>query len=163
MKKIRLFLITFIYVGVTYGQKMNIEVNTKAKAYSIDSIQINAPINRVYSIIADINDWYKWLEGVSEVHIIGNAEEGKAFIWKAKGYKIKSKIHTVLLNSNIGWTGKMWWIRAIHNWHFESTPAGGTKVITEESFAGFCSTLLQNSLKKDMRSDLVCLKKESEK
>ena len=163
MKKIKLFLITLIYIGAIYGQEMNIEVNSMAKAYSIDSIQINAPINKVYSIIANINDWPKWLDGVTEVHINGDAEVGKAFIWKAKGYKIKSKIHTVRLNSDIGWIGKMWWIRAIHNWHFESVPTGGTKVIVKECFAGFCSALFQNSLKKDMRSDLICLKKGSEK
>jgi uncharacterized membrane protein len=163
MKKITLILIVLIYCGAIYGQKMNVEVNSKAKAYSIDSIQINASIDKVYSLIANINEWPKWFEGVTEVQINGNVEEGKGFIWKAKGYKIKSKIHTVLPNSDIGWTGSMWWIKATHNWHFESLPNGGTKVTVKECFEGFCSSMMKNSLKKDMRSDLVCLKKESEK
>lgn len=163
MKKIKLIMIALIFVSAIHAQKMNVEVNSNAKAYSIDSIQINAPIDKVYSLIANINDWPKWFEGVTEVQIIGNAEEGKEFNWKAKGYKIKSKIHTVRHNSDIGWTGKMWWIKATHNWHFESVASGVTMVIVEECFEGFCSGMMKNSLKKDMRNDLTGLKKESEK
>lgn len=143
--------------------EMKVEVNPQAKAYSMDSIQIDASVNKVYSLVANIKDWTKWFEGVTEVNINGKAEEGKIFIWKANGFKIKSKIHTVRPNSEIGWIGKMWWIKAVHNWHFESIPDGGTKVTIQESFDGFGSSLMKNSLKKDMRRDLICLKKESEK
>ncbi|HEY4786640.1 MAG TPA: SRPBCC family protein [Bacteroidales bacterium] len=163
MKKFKLFLIAVICTGAVYGQKMNVEVNPKASTYNIDSVRINAPVEKVYGLLAGINDWPKWFEGVSEVHMDGNAEEGKTFVWKAKGHKINSKIHTVRLNSDIGWTGKMWWIKAVHNWHFESEPNGSTKVIVQENFNGFGSSLMKKSLKKDMRNDLLCLKKESEK
>jgi uncharacterized membrane protein len=162
MKKINLLLIALFSGGIIYGQQMNVEVNPRAKAYSVDSIQINAPVDRVYSLIANITDWPKWFEGVTEVHMNGKAEEGKTFTWKAQGYKMKSKIHTVHVNCTIGWTGKMWWIKAVHNWYFESLPNGTTKVIVKESFGGFGSSLMNNSLKNDMRKDLVCLKKESE-
>lgn len=164
MKKIKLLLIALIYIDTLYGgENMNIEVNTKAKAYAIDSIQINAPVEKVYSLIANINDWPQWFEGVTEVHMNGNAGEGKDFVWKAKGFKIKSKIHTFRPNSDIGWAGKMWWIEAVHNWHFESIPNGGTRVIVKESFDGLGSSFMKNSIRKDMKNDLVVLKKESEK
>jgi len=163
MKKNNLILIAFLYVGVIYGQKMNIEVNPKAKAYSVDSIQINASVDKVYSLITNINDWPKWFEGVSQVQIDGVPEKGKAFIWKAKGYKIKSMIHTIQPLSAIGWTGSIWWINAVHNWQFVCLPGGSTKVIVKESFEGFGSSLMKNSLKTDMRNDLISLKTESEK
>jgi len=150
------------FTEAIYGQNMNVEVNNKAKAYSIDSIQIDAPIDEVYSLVANMSDWPAWFQGVTEVHMNGKAEEGKVFIWKAKGYKIKSKIHTLRINSDIGWTGKMWWIGAIHNWHLESLPNGVTRVIVEESFNGLGSSLMKNSIKKDMRNDLSGLKKKSE-
>lgn len=162
MKKKFLLLIALIYGGVIYGQTMNIDVNSRAKAYSVDSIQINADIHKVYSLISNINDWPGWFNGVTEVHLKGKVEESKDFVWKAQGYKIKSKLHTVRLNSDIGWTGKMWWIKAVHNWHFESLPNGRTEVIVKESFGGLGSSLMKNSMKKDMRNDLDCLKKESE-
>ena len=163
MKKFDLFWVVLIYTGSVYGQKMNVEVNPKARVFSIDSLQINAPIDKVYTLIADINNWPNWFEGVTEVHMNGIAGEGKDFIWKTNGYKIKSKIHTARLNSDLGWTGKMWCIRAVHNWHFESEPNGTTKVIVKESFEGFGSSLMKNSIKEDMKNDLICLKKESEK
>lgn len=162
MKKNYLLMMALIYGGVIYGQNMNIEANSTAKVYSVDSIQINANIHTVYSLFANINDWPGWFEGVTEVNMKGDAEEGKCFAWKAEGFKMKSRIHTVQPNNAFGWTGKMWWITAVHNWSFESLPNGDTEVIVKESFGGFGSSLLKNSMKKDMRNDLACLKNESE-
>jgi len=142
---------------------MNIEVNSKANAYAADSIEINASVDKVYSLIANIKNWPKWFDGVTEVSINGEPKEGSAYIWKAKGYKIKSKIHTIRPNSEIGWTGKIWWIKAVHNWEFESLPDGKTKVIVKESFEGFCSSLMKNMLKNTLKKDLSVLKKESER
>jgi uncharacterized membrane protein len=146
MKKRGLLAVMLIYVSISYGQKMNIEVNSKAKAYAIDSIEINAPSEKVYSLIAYINNWPNWLEGVTEVNLKGDIQEGTEFTWKAKGYKMKSRIHTIKNNLAIGWTGKMWWIKAVHNWRFKSDLNGKTKVIVQENFAGFCSSFMRNSL-----------------
>jgi hypothetical protein len=61
----------------------------------------------------------------------------------------------------LGWTGKLWWIKAVHNWYFE--PVGnGTMVTTQESFRGFGSISLRKSLKEGMRKSLVELKKAAE-
>ena len=163
MKKIGLLAVMFIFVSITYAQKMNIEVDSKAKAYAIDSIEINAPIEKVYLLIANIKNWPNWFDGVTEVNLTGNIQEGTVFIWKAKGYKIKSQIHTLNNNSAIGWTGKMWWIKAIHNWRFKSIQNGKTRVIVQENFKGFCSSFMKNSIKDDMRNDLTILKKASER
>ncbi|HNX67403.1 MAG TPA: SRPBCC family protein [Bacteroidales bacterium] len=161
MKKVKLLLAAIFCTMAIYGQKMNVEPNTKG-TYAIDSIKINAPVDKVYSLITDINDWPGWFSGVKEVKINGKAEEGKPFVWKANGYKIRSVLHTVRANSCIGWTGKIWWISAVHNWHFSSSSDGGTMVIVEESFGGLGSALMKNSLRKDMRNDLINLKKKSE-
>ena len=163
MKKRGLLAIMWIYVTISYGQTMNIEVDSKAKAYAVDSIEINASVEKVYSLVSDIGNWPNWFEGVTEVKVNGNIQEGTYFTWKAKGYKIKSKIHTVNNNLAIGWTGKIWWIKAVHNWRFKSDQNGKTKVIVQENFAGFCSSFMKNSLKSDMRNDLIILKKASEK
>jgi hypothetical protein len=156
-------MIAFVNAASIHGQKMNIEVDTQAKAYAVDSVRIDALVAKVYALIANINDWPQWFEGVTEAHINGNAGEGNEFVWKAKGFRIKSKIHTLNPNSDIGWTGKMWWIKAIHNWHFESTPGGGTLVIVQESFSGLGASLMKNSLRKYMKTDLTLLRKQSEK
>jgi hypothetical protein len=142
---------------------MNIEMNKNVKAYACDSIEINASIDKVFSLIKNIKDWPKWLEGVTKVTIDGNIEEGKEFSWLAKGYKLKSKIHTIVNNSEIGWTGTMLWIKAIHNWHFEKLADNKTKVTVEESFTGFLSSFMKNVLIKGIQEDLIILKKQSER
>lgn len=148
---------------VNYDQKMNIEVNTRAKAYATDSLDINAPLEKVYSLLHNINSWPTWFEGVTEANVNGPVQEGAGFVWKAKGYKIKSQLHTVRANSAMGWTGKVWWLKATHNWHFESIDGGKTRVTVQESFSGLGSSLMKNSLKKDMKNDLLILKKAAEK
>jgi uncharacterized membrane protein len=141
---------------------MNIEVNTKAKAYATDYLEINAPVEKVFLLVANIKNWPKWFDGVTKVQMDGEPAEGITFIWKANGYNLKSKIHTLRTNSEIGWTGKMWWIKAIHNWQFESLPNGNTKVVIKECFEGFCSSLLKNTLKSGIKKDLLILKRTSE-
>lgn len=163
MKKIGLLTVVILYVGIINGQKMNIEANTKAKAYSTDSIEINAPVEKVFSLVADINNWPKWFEGVTEVKLDGNIHEGTNFTWKAKGYKIKSKIHTLKPNAAIGWTGKIWWINAVHNWRFKNIKNGKTLVTIQENFSGLGSSFMKNSLKNDMENDLLVLKRTAEK
>lgn len=163
MKGFILLALMINYSAVSYCQKMNIETNSKAKAYAIDSIEINAPLEKVYYLLADINNWPDWFDGVSETKVIGTVQEGSEFIWKAKGYKIKSRLHTLRANSDMGWTGKMWWIKATHNWNFKNSENGKTIVVVQENFSGLGSSFMKNSLKKDMRKDLLALKTASEK
>jgi hypothetical protein len=163
MKYYVLLAIMLGYVPMSFGQKMNIEVDPHATVYAIDSIEINAPAEKVFSRIADINHWPGWFDGVTEAKVNGPVQEGADFVWKARGYKIKSQLHTMRPNSAVGWTGKMWWIKAIHNWHFKTDANGKTMVIVQENFSGLGSSFLRNSVKKDMRHDLIALKNASEK
>lgn len=151
------------FTTVSYAQKMNIETDTHAKAYATDSIMINAPVEEVYSRLADINHWPGWFQGVTEAKVNGPVKEGAVFVWKAKGYKIESKLHTIRPNSAIGWTGKVWWINAVHNWRFKPVANRQTKVVIQESFSGLGSSFMKNSMKEDMRNDLIGLKNVSEK
>lgn len=163
MKAIKIIISALIFTGTMYGQvHQNIEVNPKSGAFAVDSVQINAPVDKVYALLCDIDKWPLWFEGISETHIEGVPDEGKNFKFKAKGYNINSTIHTVQPSSGIGWTGKMLWIKAVHNWYFQSLSNTTTLVITKESFNGFWSPMLKSSMKKDIRSDLLILKKAAE-
>ena len=141
---------------------MNIEVNTLSKAYASEKIEINSPVEKVYNLILNIKEWPKWLSGVTKVYISDNIQQGTEFVWKAKGYTIKSKIHTLEYNSSIGWTGTMLWLKAIHNWKFESKSENVTRVAVQESFDGFFSSFMANMLKKSMHEDLIKLKMAAE-
>jgi len=48
-----------------------------------------------------------WQSSVKSAEIAGKFSEGTTFKWKTDGMKIKSALHTLGLNSKIGWIGKV--------------------------------------------------------
>lgn len=141
---------------------MNREVDSKAKCYSKDEITVNATKRVVFEVISDINNWPEWQSSVTKAEIKGKAEAGKKFIWKADGLNIKSELHTVEEFSEIGWIGRIWWIKAVHNWYL-SENNGQTTVVVKETLKGLGSSLLLKSLKEGMRKNLAELKIKVEK
>ncbi len=140
---------------------MNIEVDSSANCFSKEEIVINSPVENVFKILSDINNWPAWQSSVTEAHINGSTEPGVEFKWKAGGLKIYSKLHTVNANSEIGWTGRIWWIKAVHNWYL-SNENNETKVIVKESLNGIGSSLMQKSLIRGMKKNLLELKNKAE-
>ena len=141
---------------------MNIEVDPTAKCFSEGEIIINSPIEKVFKILSDINDWPGWQSSVSIAQINGPSVAGAKFKWKAGGLNINSEFHTVNENSEIGWTGRIWWIKAVHNWYL-SSGNNVTKVIVKASLKGLGSSLMKRFLIEGMRKNLVELKNKAEK
>lgn len=141
---------------------MNIAADRNAQAYSKEEILIQAPVDKVYRIVTDINHWPEWQSAVSEAELQGILAEGAEFVWKVNGLRIKSRIHTVNEKSELGWTGKMLWIEAVHNWQFFEE-GDTTRVRVEESLSGFGSRLMRKSLSKGMIKNVIELKVFSEK
>ena len=141
---------------------MNIEVDSSAECFSEEEIVIDSPVEKVFKILSDINNWPAWQSSVSKAQINGPAEAGVNFTWKSGGLNISSRLHTVNANSEIGWTGKIWWIKAVHNWYLNEEN-NKTKVIVRESLKGPGSFFMKKSLKEGMRKNLVELKTETEK
>lgn len=140
---------------------MNIETDPTAGCYSEEEININSSVEKVFNILSDINNWPAWQNNVTNAHIEGPAMPGTGFKWKAGGLMINSKLHTVNPNSEIGWTGTIWWIKAVHNWYL-SFENNETKVIVKESLTGPGSSLMQRSLTEGMRKTLLELKNRAE-
>ena len=140
---------------------MNIEVDSTAECFSKEEITINSSVENVYNILSDINNWTTWQSSVTKAEINGAAEVGTRFKWKAGGLNINSQLHTVNINSEIGWTGRIWLIKAVHNWYL-SNENNKTKVIVKESLKGFGASLMQKSLTEGMKKNLVELKTRAE-
>ncbi|HKJ42626.1 MAG TPA: SRPBCC family protein [Sunxiuqinia sp.] len=141
---------------------MKIEINKNAPAYNETQLLIHSPAEQVYKILSSINDWPKWQSSVSKVQLKGWIIPETKFVWKAGGLRIKSKIHTAVPPTELGWTGKILWIKAIHNW--ELIPEGrSTHVIVRESLEGFLAGLLNKTLIEGMDRNLYELKLEAEK
>ncbi len=141
---------------------MKIEVNSTAKCIATSEIIINTPKQHVFEILSNIKKWPEWQSSVTNAEIKGSPEVGKKFTWKAGGLNIKSKLHSVNPDSEIGWTGRIWWIKAVHNWYLIDE-GGQTKVIVKESLKGLGSSLMRKSLEEGMKKNLDELKIQAER
>lgn len=140
---------------------MKIEVDTNAGCYAMETILINSSVDKVFKIISDINSWPSWQSSVTKAEVNGPVAAGTKFRWKAGGLNIHSELHTVTKDSEIGWTGKIWWIKAVHNWYL-SHENNLTKVVVMESLKGPGSTMMKKSLADGMKKNLSELKNKAE-
>lgn len=133
---------------------MNIPINENAPVQSKNQIEIEAPIDTVWKILTDINNWTKWQKAVSETEVLGKIEEGTLFIWKAGGLTFKSKIHTSRPATAFGWTGTTIGASAIHNWTFTKKD-NNTIVVVEESLQGVFPKLFKNYFQKNLDNGML--------
>lgn len=142
---------------------MNIDQSAPLKAQK--SIEISAPVNTVWALLADIPDWPKWQPDVTTAEIEGELAVGSIFRWKAAGLNITSTLQEVQPDQQIGWTGKSVGMQAVHHWTLESIE-NGTRVSTEESLNGWFARLLKffdtHFLEKSLANSLNVLKKRAE-
>jgi uncharacterized protein YndB with AHSA1/START domain len=147
-------------------RKMKVTINKNAPVVQSKEIIIHAKPEKVWEIMIDIDKWSDWNKNIREAKTIGTPSVGSTFKWTNNGSKITSTIHTLKKNSMIGWTGKNFAAKAIHNWYLTPTE-DGTKVLTEESMESWIMSLMKkkmnNILAEDMTSWLEFLKVESEK
>lgn len=118
---------------------MNIDTN--APVFARKEIVIHAPVEKVWELQTDIENWNRWQPDITSAKLEGALEAGTIFRWKAKGLNIVSTLHTVIPLKQIGWTGLSLGMFAIHNWMFEAR-GKTTLVVTEESLSGWLTRLM---------------------
>ncbi len=119
---------------------MKIDVNAPLMARK--EITIDAPVELVWQIQSDINNWSKWQKDVSFAKLHGKLVKGTVFTWKAMGMNITSELQEVIEQKTIEWSGKSIGMYAIHRWSFQKH-GSKTKVITEESLSGWFPKLIK--------------------
>jgi len=140
---------------------MNIIADPAAKCFARHEIVVSSTTETVFRVLSDIKNWPSWQGSVSKAEINGPFEAGTRFKWKAGGLRINSTLHTVKPYSEIGWTGNILWIRAVHNWHIVNE-SNTTRVIVEESLYGPGSSFMRKSLADGMKKNLAELKARAE-
>lgn len=128
---------------------MNVAVNQSAPVRSSTEIQIGTPAASVWEVLTRIDEWPAWQGDVTQAQLTGPLCEGAEFRWKAGGIPFRSKLHTVVPNREIGWTGKTLGTSAIHNWWLQESE-GKTVVRVEESLQGFLPALFRSSFQKSL-------------
>lgn len=142
---------------------MQIDVEAPLKAKKV--IVIDAPVNSVWAIQSDINNWPSWQKEVAYAQLQGKLAKGTVFIWKAMGMNINSELQQVIENKIISWSGKSIGMNATHIWTFEKQ-GNKTMVTTEESLSGWIPSLIKlfkpNFLEQSLSNALFTLKRQSE-
>jgi len=142
------------------------EIDIKAPFAYKKSIEIDAPLQKVWDLQTDINNWRKWQKTVSFARLQGKLEKGTVFTWKAMGVNIRSLLWDVIPHQAIGWTGKSFGMHVVHIFRFEKR-GDKTHVTMEESFAGwlprFMRIFMPTFFERSMVKALQNLKETAEK
>jgi hypothetical protein len=111
------------------------DVDRAAPVIAVHEIEIEAPLNTVWRLHADVNTWPTWQTDITDAHIDGALEPGVSFDWTSYGFSVTSTVYTVTEGTRVLWGGTSGGITGIHEWVFSDTP-DGVQVTTTESFAG---------------------------
>lgn len=130
---------------------MDVDHNAPAVAHA--EADVAAPAEAVWELVADIERWPAWNPDVKSASLEGDLAPGSTFRWKAGPGTIVSTLQTVDPPREIAWTGKTMGIAAVHVYRLEPRE-GGTRVVSEESWAGFLVRLLRGRMAKQLQTSL---------
>ncbi|MET9778975.1 SRPBCC family protein [Streptomyces sp. NPDC006367] len=144
-------------------------IDEKAPVIARDDIVIDAPLDRVWRIQTDVENWPAWQPGVSSSvkQTRGPLRPGSSWVWSTEGLEnITSTVEQVQPGRRIVWGGPAQGITAVHVWTFTRTE-DGVHVHTEESWTGEPVTAdtasLQAALDASLDDWLHNLKRQAEK
>lgn len=125
-----------------------------APVVSAAAVEIDAPIDRVWTVLTTVESWPAWNPDVKAVWLAGPFAEGSTFRWKAGPGTITSVVEHVDRPRLVAWSGRTLGIRAVHVWHL-SAQNGKTFVRTEESYDGLMARVLRRTLQKTLDAALA--------
>lgn len=133
---------------------MKISINQNAPVVQSKEIEINATPEKVWAVMSAIDQWSDWNKNIKNPRTLSELAEGSQFKWKNNGSSITSTIHTLEQNRMMGWTGKNFAAKAIHNWYLTPTEHG-TKVSTEESMEGWLMSMMKKKMNEVLVEDMT--------
>jgi hypothetical protein len=105
-------------------------------------ILVQAPIDAIWQLHTDVNNWPTWQKDITVANLAGRFEPGASFEWTSSGLSVTSTIYDVSPptgdvspRSRTLWGGTAQGITGIHEWTFRDMTQG-VLVATNESFAG---------------------------
>jgi uncharacterized protein YndB with AHSA1/START domain len=132
---------------------MPFDINPHAPAVARRQVVVDAPPERVWAILTDIDSWPEWQSSVSHAKLEGPLESGSTFRWKAGGVTIVSTLRVVDQPHRIAWAGRARGLRARHVWTLARRD-GKTTVKTAESFEGTLVRLLRPLMQRTLQKGL---------
>ena len=111
------------------------DIDRAAPVIAVHEIDIEAPLDTVWRLHADVNAWPTWQTDITAAQLDGALEPGVSFDWTSYGFSVTSTVYALAERSRLLWGGTSGGITGVHEWLFSETP-GGVRVTTTESFAG---------------------------
>lgn len=130
------------------------EINANAPATARRETVIHAPIETVWHVLTDFDNWPTWNKDVSKIKLEGPVAPGTVFRWKAGGLTIVSTIQELTPPRRVSWTGQTFGTQAKHTWDLIAE-GDGVRVRTAESFDGWLPSLLRGYMQKTLDKALV--------
>lgn len=119
------------------------KINENASIRDQHSTIINAPIEKVWAILSDLENWPNWNSDVKKIELSGKVEEGAKFQWTIGRLKANSQIQHLHAPNTLTWTGKTNWVKRIYVWSLEPDDKK-TIVTVSTSLQGFLTVLVEN-------------------
>jgi len=128
-------------------------------------IDIHAPLETVWRLQTDVNNWPAWQTDITAARLDGPFEPGSSFTWTSYGFTVTSTIYAVAERARTLWGGANRGIMGTHEWVCTQTPTG-VHVATHESWSGepvqADATGMQSALDKSLTAWLDHLKATAE-
>jgi uncharacterized membrane protein len=92
--------------------------------FALHEIDIEAPLDTVWTLHLDVNVWPTWQTDITAAHIDGTPEPGVWFDWTSYGFIVTSTVYDVNARTRVLWGGTPGEITGVHEWLFSDTPTG---------------------------------------
>jgi uncharacterized membrane protein len=143
-----------------------VDIDRSAPATADGEIEIAAPAETVWEVIADLPGWPAWNSDVRSMTLQGPFEPGSTFRWRSGSASLVSTLRAIDPPNQIAWTGVTMGIHAVHVFRFERSD-GGTIARSAESFRGVIPTVFRKYsrgvLQRGIDGILRSLKAEAER
>jgi hypothetical protein len=110
-------------------------IDSNAPVHTRHEIDINAPLDLVWRLHTDVNNWPAWQTAITKAQLDGAFQPGNSFKWTSYGFTVVSTIYASAERARTLWGGPAAGITGVHEWVFSETP-DGVHVTTQESWAG---------------------------
>ena len=140
-------------------------IDSRAPVTAAHEVEIDAPVQRVWHLLADPMAWPSFAPEVHDVHLDGPVAVDTRFTWANGRSRMRSRFAVVDPGREITWTGVSSGFKAVHRHLLEATGGGATRVRSEESIAGPLLVLFYGSgkLQADIEAWLAGLKRAAER
>jgi hypothetical protein len=117
-----------------YAKARNIDA--KAPVTNRSSIDIDAPAALVWQAISNLKDRHLWHPGFSLLTFEA-METDRPFSWKLDGITLRSRFAVIIPERELTWSGVFFGYKAVDRQLLEIISPHQTRVVIEESLAGF--------------------------